>query len=198
MSNDWSPGVSVFSPDGKRIATSSFVRQGLDMFDAETLTQRWHAERPKLTEGQILRIRLGWLVGKGKGYINDEYTVSQIAFTPDGKRIASVSANFLMIRDADTGKELGIGRGHEGYIQSLALSPDGEFAVTGGLDRTIRVWEIPTARELAHWEAHDSAVTALAFSPDGATLASGSVQGALKLWNVPALRRELAKLGLDW
>jgi WD40 repeat protein len=41
-------------------------------------------------------------------------------------------------------------------------------------------------------------VTALAFSPDGATLASGSLQGTLKLWNLPALRRELAKLGLDW
>lgn len=198
MSNDWAPGVSAFSPDGKRIATSAFVHQGLDVFDAETLTRQWHAERPQLTEGQILRIRLGWLVGKGKDYIHDEYMVSQIAFTPDGRRIVSVSANYLLIRDADTGVELGIGRGHEGYIQSLAVSPDGKFAVTGGVDRTIRFWEIPTAREVARWEAHDSAVTALAFSPDGATLASGSLQGALKLWNVPALRRELAGMGLDW
>ena len=198
MSSDWSPGVSVFSPDGKRIATSAFVHQGLDVFDAATLTRQWHAQRPKLTEGEIARIRLGWLFGKNKDRIYDELGVSQIAFTPDGKRIASVSANFLMLRDADTGAELGVGYGHEGYIQSLAMSPDGKYAVTGGLDRTIRVWEIPTAREVARWEAHDSAVTALAFSPDGTTLASGSVQGALKLWNVPVLRRDLAGLGLDW
>lgn len=197
-SSEWSPGVSVFSPDGKRIATSAFVHQGLDVFDAATLTRQWHAQRPKLTEGEIARIRLGWLFKKNKDRIYDEFGVSHLAFTPDGKRIASVAANYVMLRDADTGAELGVGYGHEGYIQSLAMSPDGKYAVTGGLDRTIRVWEIPTARELARWEAHDSAVTALAFSPDGATLASGSVQGALKLWNLPALRRELAGLGLDW
>ena len=196
--SNWATGVIAFSPDGKRFASSAFVTQGLDVFDTATLTHRWHAQRPQLTEGQILRIRLGWLFGKGQGRTYDEFGVHHIAFTPDGRRIASVSANFLIIRDADTGAELGVGYGHDGYIQSLAVSPDGKFAVTGGLDRTIRVWEIPTARELARWEAHDSAVTALAFSPDGATLASGSIQGAIKLWNLPALRRELAALELDW
>ena len=151
-----------------------------------------------LTEGQILRLRLGRVFGQDRGYTYDEYSVFHIAFTPDGKRIVSAANNHLTIRDADTGAELGIGRGHEGYVQSLAVSPDGKFAVTGGLDHTIRCWEIPTGREVARWEAHDSAVTALAFSPDGATLVSGSKQGALKLWNLQFIRRELQALGLDW
>lgn len=195
---DWTPGATAFSPDGKQLLTSAFTQQGVNLFDAATLTQLRHMQHAKLTEGQIFRIRIGRLFSKGHDAIYDEYTVQHLAFSPDGRRIVSSSADHLTIRDAATGAELGIGRGHDGYIQSLAVSPDGKFAVTGGVDRTIRVWEIPTAREVARWEAHDSAVTALAFSPDGAMLASGSLQGALKLWNVPALRRELATLGLDW
>lgn len=194
----WSPGASVFSPDGKRLLTSAFTQQGVNLFDTATLTQIRHRQHAALTQGQIFRIQLERRLGKGHGNIYDEFAVTHMAFTPDGQRILSVSADHLTIRDADTGAELGIGRGHAGYINSLAVSPNGNFAVTGGVDRTIRVWEIPTGREVARWEAHDSAVTALAFSPDGAALAAGSLQGALKLWNLPTLRRELATLRLDW
>ena len=194
----WSPGATVFSPDGKQLLTSAFTQQGVNLFDTATLTQLWHMQHAPLSEGQIFRIRVGRLFSKGRDAIYDEYSVHQMAFSPDGRRIVSSSADHLTIRDTATGEELGIGRGHEGYVQSLAVSPDGKFAVTGGVDRTIRIWEIPTGREATRWEAHDSAVTALAFSPDGATLASGSIQGALKLWSLPSLRRELAKVGLDW
>jgi WD40 repeat protein len=197
-SSDWAPGSTVFSPDGKQLLTSAFTQQGVNLFDTATLTELRHMQHATLSEGQIFLIRLGRLFGKDRNAIYDEYTVFHMAFTPDGKRIVSVSADHLTIRDAATGEELGICRGHEGYIQSLVVSPDGKIAVTGGVDRTIRIWEIPTARELARWEAHDSAVTALAFSPDGATLVSGSVQGAIKLWNLPAIRRQLAGMGLDW
>ena len=68
---------------------------------------------------------------------------------------------------------------------SLAVSPDGKLLATGGVDRTIHLWEILTGRELARWEAHDSGVTALAFRPDGKTLVSGGGDGALKLRAFP-------------
>ena len=193
-------GLSVFSPDGRRIASSQFVFDGLNMYDGATLRLLWNAEHVRLTEGQELRNRLGWPFGKDRDDFYNEHMVTCIAFTPDGRRVVYVSMGNLIIRDADTGAELGIFRGPKGYghMLSFAVSRDGKFAVTGGIDRMIRVWEIPTARELARWEAHDSDVTALAFSPDGATLASASKQGALKLWNLSSLRAELRKLGLDW
>jgi WD40 repeat protein len=193
-------GCSVFSPDGRRVATSQFVHDGLNMHDAVTLAAQWNSEDVRLKAGQDLRNRLGRLFGEARDEFRSESLVYHIAFTPDSPRVVYLSRHCLIIRDADTGAELGIGCGpnYLEYLQALAVSPDGKFAVTGGVDRMIRVWEIPTARELARWEAHDSDVTALAFSPDGATLASASKQGALKLWHLPALRAELCKLGLDW
>jgi WD40 repeat protein len=46
--------------------------------------------------------------------------------------------------------------------------------------------------------AHVASVTALTFHPEGHTLDSGGADGVLKLWNLPLIRKELAKLWLDW
>jgi WD40 repeat protein len=190
----------VFSPDGRRIVSARFVNDGVNVFDAATLALRWNAEQVRLTEAHGFRNRLGRLFGRARDEFRSESLVHHIAFTPDSRRVLYLSAHRLIIRDADTGATLGIGCGpnYLEYLQALAVSTDGKFAVTGGVDRMIRVWDIPTARELARWEAHDSEVTALAFSPDGATLASASKQGTLKLWDLRAIREELRKLGLDW
>jgi WD40 repeat protein len=88
--------------------------------------------------------------------------------------------------------------GHEGIVRSVAVSPDGKLMVSGGDDRTIRLWEYPECRPLARWEAHDNGVTTLHFLPGGRTLVSGSADGTLKLWDLTIVRRELSAMGLDW
>jgi WD40 repeat protein len=88
--------------------------------------------------------------------------------------------------------------GHEETVLALSVSPDGRTLASGGVDRIIRLWEVPTGRPLARWEAHDASISALAFRPDGRTLVSGDTDGMLKLWDLPSLHRELAALGLDW
>ena len=72
---------------------------------------------------------------------------------------------------------------------SLAVSPDGKLLATGGVDRTIHLWEVLTGRELARWEAHDSGVTALAFRPDGKTLVSGGGARAQAVGPLPYSQR---------
>jgi WD40 repeat protein len=74
--------------------------------------------------------------------------------------------------------------GHAGPVSSLCLSPDGRLALSGGADRTLRLWEIESARCLRIFEGHHGAVTSMALSGDGRLALSGGVDAALKLWDV--------------
>src|SRR5262245_4661512 len=72
--------------------------------------------------------------------------------------------------------------GHEGTVFAMAIRPDGLQVVTGGFDRSIRIWNPSDAAAQITLTGHVAAVTALAFSPDGLTLASGDSDGGLMLW----------------
>lgn len=69
-------------------------------------------------------------------------------------------------------------------ITSVTLSPNGRFAITGGEDQTIRVWEITTGRCLYTFRGHQGQVLAVGLSLDGSQLLSGSEDKTIKLWNV--------------
>lgn len=86
---------------------------------------------------------------------------------------------------------------HGDGVFAAAFSPDGQTIVTGGGERTIRIWD-SAGRELAKLSGHRHPVISLAVSPDGALLASGEGDvfgppGEVKLWDLSA-RREIAKL----
>lgn len=62
--------------------------------------------------------------------------------------------------------------GHGGGIEHCDISPNGQYLVSGGFDRTVRVWDIPTRRELCSFEGPANG-RRVAFSPDGRYVAAG-------------------------
>jgi mono/diheme cytochrome c family protein len=83
--------------------------------------------------------------------------------------------------------------GHTGAILSLAFSPNGEFALSGSADRTLRLWYVETGKELRRFVGHTDEVSAVAFSPGGQFALSGSADRTLRLWNL-ATGREVYRL----
>ncbi|MCS6807555.1 MAG: protein kinase [Bacteroidota bacterium] len=99
-------------------------------------------------------------------------TVRAIAFSPDGKLIASGGDDkTVKIWDAATGTIMRSLRGHASSVTSVFFSPDGKLIISSGKDKTVRVWDSATGEPLQRSVGVSCEGTPAAFSPDGQFLA---------------------------
>ena len=87
--------------------------------------------------------------------------VLSVAFSADGKRLASASYDGVRVWDVVSGQEMLILKGHNNLVTSVAFSADGGLLVSAGYDGTVKVWdarpwttELRAEREalsLIHW-----------------------------------------------
>jgi WD40 repeat protein len=55
--------------------------------------------------------------------------------------------------DLETGRALRTLEGHSGYVNGLAVTPDGQRAVSASYDKTLKVWDLDTGTLCARWKA---------------------------------------------
>jgi tetratricopeptide (TPR) repeat protein len=135
-------------------------------------------------------------------HIRDATKVAQINieglirpwFSPDGKRLMT-NAPLCRLWEVGTWRE-------ERQIDGtgLCFSPDGRLLAVEDASRIIHLVETATGRTLAQLESPDlCAVGGATFSPDGSRLVVATNDGpAVHVWDLRAIRRQLARLGLDW
>lgn len=113
---------------------------------------------------------------------------STIAFSSDGRRIASASTNnTVKVWDVETRQELLSLPGHNGMTCCVAFSSDHRYLATsisrlGGLSE-VKLWDAASGKELATFSHGKEYVYGLTFTPDSKRLVSGSLQ-SIFFWDV--------------
>ncbi|MCJ1404962.1 hypothetical protein MMC11_008188 [Xylographa trunciseda] len=121
----------------------------------------------------------------------DEYMfVNDLAFTPDGKQIASASIGpVIRLWDIESKAALLVYDGQRDKTGTVAISPDGETIASGSDDAFVMVWNRETRAMIFNLEGHTRWVNTIVYSPDGKILASGSMDETIRLWDAACGRQ---------
>lgn len=170
----------AFSPDGTLL-----VSAGGENWEMQT-----HADGTtyifSVGDNLVGRTAKVWEVATGKNIATLEGSgvVRGIAFSPDGKHLATGTFETVTLWDTKTWHP--IATLDTVNFESLAFSPDGSRLLIGGTwpEQRIQVWDIETRELIVELSGHKSDVESLAFSPDSRLLASGGFDGVIYLWDM--------------
>lgn len=118
--------------------------------------------------------------------------VAGLALTPDNNNILIGAEGYgpgLFLRRVDNGGLIQQFFGHNGGNTQVALSSDGQTAVTGSYDDQLILWNLarsdnPDEAKIQQFSGHTDDITSVAFSPDDRQILSGSADKTLRLWDV--------------
>lgn len=74
-------------------------------------------------------------------------------------------------------------KGHKGWVNSVAVSPDSRWVVSGSGDNTVRIWDMESCNCKKTLKGHMGEVKGVAITPDGMRILSGSKDESIRIWN---------------
>ncbi len=153
---------AAFSPDGKIIATAH-ANGMVKLWDAHNGA---HLRTMHTKTGGALRLCFD--------------PSSRLLFVGYNRPDASVR-----MWEVESGCLLWTGK-HRSAIRTLAISPDGRYAVSGGNDATAKLWDVTSGQPLGPELPSRGEVFVARFHPSSNLVATGGYDATIRLWQVPS------------
>ena len=126
-------------------------------------------------------IGLGWLIP----YLENTFKVRIYNRNLNStNKIQIVGTGTLKVWKWENGEEEFTLKGHQGQVNAIAITPDGQYAVSASADKALKVWELKSGKELRTLTGHAESVNAVAITPDGQYAVSASTDKTLKVWEL--------------
>ena len=192
----------AWSPDGTKIATSSFNGHEAFIWDvaSETLlaTSNIHAEVGIEVVWSPDSTRIASTFSGGKYAVVWDASTGEILFklgehadfttsvswSPDGNRMATSSLdNTAIIWNTATQQSI-LTLSYTDQLYWASWSPDGTKISTASRDGNVQVWDSTSGRLLTLFQGHTNSVERVVWNPDGTEIASGSLDGTIRVWEI--------------
>ena len=108
-----------------------------------------------------------------------EGPVYSLAWSPDGRTLASAGYKQVKLWDVKTKKAIRTLSGHESFVWGVAWAPDGKKIVSGSADGTTRIWKAETGEEISKLET--GWAFCVAWSADGKQVVVGNDTGLVDI-----------------
>jgi len=158
IEDGWGP--VIVTPDGRRAISESYA-YSLRVWDLET--------------GFCMHV----LEGHG-----DEVRTVDMSVTPDSRHLISAGGEILLIWDLEEGTCLHTLVGHTQTVRCVVVTPDGQRAVSGSSDTTLRVWDLATGRCHRVLEGHTERIESVSVTSDSLLAVSTSPDKTLRVWEL--------------
>jgi serine/threonine protein kinase len=108
---------------------------------------------------------------------------SVIQASPEGPRVLRAFGTTVNYDDLTTGQPVRTFARPGGSVGTMALSPDGKYALLGGANKYVALWDVTIGREVRKLDGHTGEVRATALSPDARWGLSGDDK-VVCLWDL--------------